>query len=72
MARNLIQFQPGLSLPALLDQYGTEAQCRAALFQSRWPKGVVCPDCGSTTGCLLTQRKTDPAQERWTPVKTVH
>jgi type I restriction enzyme M protein len=28
MARNPIQFQPGLSLPAFLEQYGTEAQCR--------------------------------------------
>ena len=29
MARNPSQFQPGLSLPAFLEQYGTEAQCRA-------------------------------------------
>ncbi len=43
MARNPIQFQPGLSLPALLAQYGTEAQCQAALFQHRWPKGVRVP-----------------------------
>ena len=45
MARNPIQFQPGLSLPAFLKQYGTEAQCQEALFQHRWPKGFVCPDC---------------------------
>jgi len=51
MARNSIQSQPGLSLPAFLDQYGTEAQCRAALLQHRWPKGFVCPDGGNTTGC---------------------
>jgi len=55
MARNPIQFQPGLSLPAFLEQYGTEAQCRAALFQHRWPKGFVCPDCGNTTGCQLSR-----------------
>ncbi len=35
MARNPIQFQPGLSLPAFLEQYGTEAKCQAALFQHR-------------------------------------
>ena len=50
MARNPIQFQPGLSLPAFLKQYGTEAQCQEALFQHRWPKGFVCPDCGNATG----------------------
>jgi hypothetical protein len=27
MAMNRIQFQPGLSLPAFLKQFGTEAQC---------------------------------------------
>lgn len=32
MARNPIQFQPGLSLPAFLEQYGTEEQCRATLY----------------------------------------
>ncbi|WP_373191157.1 transposase, partial [Halomonas sp.] len=55
MACNPIQFQPGLSLPAFLEQYGTEAQCRAALYQYRWPKGFVCPDCGNTTGCQLSR-----------------
>ncbi len=55
MARNPIQFQPGLSLPAFLKQYGTEAQCQEALFQHRWPKGFVCPDCGNATGCRLSR-----------------
>jgi hypothetical protein len=31
MAMNRIQFQAGLSLPSFLEQYGTEAQCEAAL-----------------------------------------
>ena len=55
MARNPIQFQPGLSLPALLEQYGTESQCQTALLQPRWPKGFVCPDCGNATGCRLSR-----------------
>ena len=55
MARNPIQFQSGLSLPAFLDQYGTEEQCRAALYQHRWPRGFVCPDCGNTTACRLSR-----------------
>lgn len=48
MARNKIQFQPGLSLPEFLEHYGSETQCRHALFHWRWPKGFVCPACGKT------------------------
>jgi len=36
MAKNSIQFQEGLSLPKLLESYGTEQQCRDALFKLRW------------------------------------
>jgi hypothetical protein len=32
MARNPIQFQAGLSLTEFFDRYGTEEQCREALF----------------------------------------
>jgi hypothetical protein len=45
MAMNRIQFQPGLSLPAFLGQFGGEAQCAAALEQARWPEGFRCPRC---------------------------
>lgn len=55
MARNPIQFQPGLSLPAFLARYGTEAQCRDALFAMRWPDGFVCGECGNTTYCTLAR-----------------
>lgn len=56
MARNKIQFQPGLSLPEFLQQYGSEEQCRLALLQWRWPKGFVCPVCGHTAYCELKSR----------------
>lgn len=56
MARNKIQFQPGLSLPEFLNQFGTEEQCRRALFQWRWPKGYICPACGQTAYCELKCR----------------
>ena len=55
MARDPIQFQPGLSLPAFIEQYGMEEQCRAALYRYRWPKGFVCPECGNTTCCQLSR-----------------
>lgn len=46
MPINHIQFQPGLSLPAFMQQYGSAAQCYEALVASRWPCGFVCPRCG--------------------------
>ena len=46
MARNLIQFQPGLSLPEFMRRYATQAQCEAALESSRWSNGFQCPNCG--------------------------
>jgi ribosomal protein L37AE/L43A len=48
MAMNRAQFQAGLSLPAFLKRYGTEAQCARALEQARWPQGFVCPRCTGT------------------------
>jgi len=46
MAKNVVQFQPGLSLPAFQERFGSEDQCRAALVAMRWPSGFVCPHCG--------------------------
>lgn len=46
MPMNRIQFQDGLSLPAFYAQFGTEAQCEAALERARWPQGFRCPRCG--------------------------
>jgi transposase-like protein len=56
MAQNQVQFQPGMSLPAFLERYGTEAQCRDALMQMRWPEGFRCPSCGHAGHCQLRQR----------------
>jgi len=38
---NCIQFQPGLSVLEFIQQFRTEAQCKAALFQARWPLAFV-------------------------------
>lgn len=47
MTFNLIQFQPGMSLPEFLGCFGTEAQCAQALKAARWPGGFRCPCCDS-------------------------
>src|SRR6188474_2855100 len=36
----------GLSEAEFRQRFGTEAQCRSALFQLRWGKGWACPGCG--------------------------
>jgi transposase-like protein len=36
---------PG-DLPSFLDRFGSDAQCRAYLFQARWPDGFRCVACG--------------------------
>ena len=56
MARNVVQFQKGLSEPAFEQQYGTEAQCRAIVIASRWPHGFECPVCGGRQYCVVTTR----------------
>lgn len=53
MAMNRIQFQPGLSLPAFLAQFGTDAQCAAALEKARWPQGFRCPQCDTADYYVL-------------------
>jgi len=56
MARNLVQFQKGLSEPEFYKRYGAEEQCRAAMFALRWPKGFECPGCGVSEHCVVTTR----------------
>ena len=46
MAMNRVQFQPGLSMAEFMDRYGSDANCEAALIESRWPEGFACPSCG--------------------------
>src|SRR3546814_16678197 len=53
MAMNRIQFQPGLSMPEFVKNYGTEMQCEQALEAARWPEGFRCPRCAGTVHCVL-------------------
>ena len=56
MARNIVQFQRGLSEPAFEQQYGTEEQCLEVVIASRWPRGFECPACGGRQCCVVTTR----------------
>jgi hypothetical protein len=53
MTPNHLQFQPGLSLNEFLQEYGTQAQCEAALEKARWPTGYHCPRCQSGSHCIV-------------------
>ena len=57
MARNMVQFQKGLSMVEFLKNYDTEEACRKAVFQLRWPNGFRCPKCSNSTCCELKCRK---------------
>jgi ISXO2-like transposase domain/Transposase zinc-ribbon domain len=46
----------GLSEAQFRAAYGTEEQCRATVEKLRWPKGFVCPLCGSCEGKWLSTR----------------
>jgi len=43
---NRVQFQPGLSMAEFMGRYGSDDKCEAAVVESRWPSGFVCPACG--------------------------
>jgi transposase-like protein len=44
------------SLPAFLNTYGTDEACLQAIFDIKWPRGFVCPDCAHNDGYRLTTR----------------
>jgi len=46
----------GLSEVAFQEAYGSEEQCRAALFTWRWSRGWSCPSCGHGGYCHLKKR----------------
>jgi len=56
MSRNRVQFQKGISEFEFRELYGTEEQCRKALFEWRWPNGFECPDCGGRKYSEITSR----------------
>lgn len=43
-----------MSLVSFQQQFGTEEQCREYLFHKRWPEEFVCPKCGASHHCVLS------------------
>ncbi len=54
--KNKVQFQKVYNLGGFMKNYGSEEQCRKALFQWRWPQGYVCPECGGQSYCTLKKQ----------------
>ena len=46
-----------ISLLSFQKRFNTEESCLQAVFDSRWPKGFVCPKCGHDEGYRLSQRR---------------
>ncbi len=57
MPANRPQFQYEMSLPQLIERYGTEKRCEAALKQVRWPEEFICPRWGEKEHCLVYARR---------------
>jgi len=45
-----------MNLPKLVEEFGSEARCRAYLEALRWPDGVTCPRCASEKISRLASR----------------
>jgi hypothetical protein len=56
MAGKLAWRVRGLSEAQFREAYGSEEQCRAVVEKLRWPRGFVCPACGSGEGTKLRTR----------------
>lgn len=57
MAKNMVQFQKGISVIEFMEQYGREDQCIFELKKLRWPNGFECPSCKSDKHCILSTKK---------------
>jgi transposase-like protein len=49
--------QPAVNLLSLMEDFDTDAECRAYLEELRWPKGVTCPRCQSQAISRIKARK---------------
>ena len=71
MAQNRIQFQPGMSMPEFIAQYGTEEQCATALERVRCPRcgsaahGVIQDDRAKRFQCKICRHSTCSGPMKW-------
>jgi transposase-like protein len=49
--------QPAVNLLSLMEDFDTDAECRAYLSELRWPNGVECPRCQSKSISKIAARK---------------
>ncbi len=63
MAMNRVQFQPGLSMAAFLERYGSKALCEAALVAARWPARRR--SCPMGWGVSVPSPRSGPAMSAW-------
>ena len=54
----------GMNLGKLVEQYGSEEQCRTALEALRWPAGIVCPKCERKGASWLAKRRQHECNDR--------
>lgn len=47
----------GITLPEVIEKYGSEDQCHAFLEELRWPDGVDCPRCESKKISRIKERR---------------
>ena len=45
-----------MNLVKLIERFGSEDRCRAYLETLRWPDGVTCPECESTSVSRIATR----------------
>jgi transposase-like protein len=56
MPKNKVQFQKSMSLHQFMEQFGSESQCQAYFYRTRWSGGFRCPNCGHDKHCQLKSR----------------
>jgi transposase-like protein len=50
-------FKAEMNLPKLIEQFGSDEKCRLRLTELRWPNGVTCPRCESTSISTIAERQ---------------